>query len=43
VSEIHPRTFSPGQTVMMKHKGPGVYPDSPVTIIEKNIEASKHC
>jgi hypothetical protein len=35
--------FSPGETVLLEHTGPGCYPDTPVTIIEKMVDKMTPC
>lgn len=35
--------FQPGEEVLLKHEGPGFYPDTPVTIIEKMVDKMIPC
>jgi hypothetical protein len=42
-TEIIPWEFEAGQMVMKKHAGPGVYPDTPVTILERMAPGGHKC
>ncbi len=35
--------FFPKEKVLLKHEGPGCYPDTPVTIIEKMVDKKTPC
>ena len=40
---IENQEFSPGEKVMLRHEGPGIYPDTPCTVIEKMVDKLKPC
>ncbi len=37
------QAFSPGEDVLFVHEGPGCYPDTPCTIIEKMVDKPQMC